>query len=66
MERPRPLHGVPDDELLRRLADLLRQSRRTEADLVAHIAEVEVRRLYAREASLDVCLLHRGPPPLRG
>jgi len=44
------LHAVPDDELLARLADLLRQSRRTESDLVAHVAEVDERRLYAREA----------------
>jgi hypothetical protein len=51
MERRRPLQAIPDDELLHRLADLLRQSRRTESDLVGHIAEVEVRRLYAREAS---------------
>ena len=50
MER-RPLDAIPDDELLRRLADLLRQSRRTESDLVGHIAEVDERRLYAREAS---------------
>jgi 5-methylcytosine-specific restriction endonuclease McrA len=33
------------------LAELLRQSRRAESDLVAHIAEVDERRLYAREAS---------------
>ncbi|HVQ31904.1 MAG TPA: HNH endonuclease signature motif containing protein [Vicinamibacteria bacterium] len=45
------LESIPDDELLRRLADLLRQSRRVECDLVAHIAEVDARRLYAREAS---------------
>ncbi len=45
------LSSLSDDEILRGLADLLRQSRRVEADLVAHIAEVEVRRLYAREAS---------------
>ena len=51
MERTRSLEHVPDDELLRRLAELLRQSRRTEADLVAHIGEVDSRRLYAREAS---------------
>lgn len=44
------LHTVPDDELLARLAELLRQSRRTESDLVAHVAEVDARRLYAREA----------------
>jgi 5-methylcytosine-specific restriction endonuclease McrA len=45
------LTSFSDDELLRRLSDLLGQSRRDEADLVAHVAEVERRRLYAREAS---------------
>jgi hypothetical protein len=45
------LTSVPDNELLRRLADMLRQSRRVEADLVAHIGEVDRRRLYARSAS---------------
>ena len=47
----RPLATIPDDELLRRLADLLRASRRVESELVAHIAEVDERRLYAREAA---------------
>jgi hypothetical protein len=42
---------VPDDELMRRLAELVSQSRRVEADLVAHIGEVEARKLFAREAS---------------
>ena len=51
MEHTRSLELVPDDELLRRLMDLLQQSRRTEADLVALIDEVDTRRLYAREAS---------------
>ena len=51
MEQARPLATISDDELLRRLVDLLRQSRRVESDLVAHIAEVDQRRLYAREAS---------------
>jgi len=37
--------------LLRRLAELTQQSRRVEADLVAHVGEVDARRLYAREAS---------------
>ena len=46
----RPLASVPDDVLLRRLAEILGQSRRVEADLIAHIAEVDERRLYAREA----------------
>jgi hypothetical protein len=44
------LQSLSDDELLRRLSVLLAQSRRIEADLVAHIAEVDERRLYAREA----------------
>ena len=51
MQDKSSLDHVPDDELLRRLADLLHQSRRVEADLVAHIGEVDARRLYAREAS---------------
>ena len=51
MRSTHELSTIPDDELLRRLADLLRQCRRTEADLVAHIGEVDARRLYAREAS---------------
>ncbi len=51
MTDSRPLSKVADDELLRRLAELVGQSRRTEVELVAHIAEVEARRLYAREAS---------------
>ena len=51
MEHTVTLESVPDDELLRRLSELLRQSRRVEADLVAHIGEVDARRLYAREAS---------------
>jgi hypothetical protein len=50
MQEKRPLQSMPDDELLHRLAELMRQSRRVEADIVAHIAEVDERRLYAREA----------------
>jgi hypothetical protein len=45
------LAHLSDGDILRRLASLLRDSRRVEADLVAHIGEVEQRRLYAREAS---------------
>ena len=41
---------LPDDELLRRLSDLVQRSRRVEALLVAHIAEVDDRRLYLRDA----------------
>jgi hypothetical protein len=51
VEPRRPLEAIADDELLRRLAELTRQSRRIEADLVAHVAEVDERKLYAREAS---------------
>ena len=45
------LKRISDDELLSRLSDLLKQSRRVESDLVAHIGEVDARRLYAREAA---------------
>ena len=51
MEDTRALELVPDDELLHRLFTLLHESRHTEADLVAHVGEVDARRLYAREAS---------------
>jgi len=48
--KSRPLAAISDDDLLRRLAEILAQSRRVETDLVAHIAEVDERRLWAREA----------------
>jgi 5-methylcytosine-specific restriction endonuclease McrA len=51
MHEARALTTIPDDELLQRLAEILRDSRSTEADLVAHIGEVDRRRLYARSAS---------------
>jgi len=40
MERSDALTSFSDEELLRRLSDLLGQSRRDEADLVAHIGEL--------------------------
>jgi len=43
------LKSLSDDDLLRRLSDVLAQSRRVEWVLVAHIAEVDARRLHARE-----------------
>jgi len=43
------LRSLSDDELLSRLADVLRKFRRVEAQLVAHIGEVDVRGLYKRE-----------------
>jgi hypothetical protein len=51
VEHARDLKRISDDELLCRLAELVGESRRVEADLVAHIGEVDTRRLYAREAS---------------
>ncbi len=51
MERTQSLTSFSDDELLRRLSELLGQSRRNEAELVAHLGEVDRRRLYARDAS---------------
>ena len=51
MKASMTLDRLSDDELLRRLDELVSHSRRVEVDLVAHIGEVERRRLYAREAS---------------
>ncbi len=42
---------LSDDDLLVRLRSLLEDSRSTESELVAHVGEVDARRLYAREAS---------------
>jgi 5-methylcytosine-specific restriction endonuclease McrA len=50
MALQRPLESVLDDDLISGLADIAGQARRVEADLVAHIAEVDFRRLYARYA----------------
>ncbi len=51
MTIPHELKTLSDDELLERLSNLLKQSRRVKSELVAHIAEVDERRLYEREAS---------------
>jgi 5-methylcytosine-specific restriction endonuclease McrA len=51
MQSESALSVIPDDELLRRLGELVSHSRRVEADLVAHIGEVDERKLYAREAA---------------
>ncbi len=51
MDTELELQSLSDDELLRRLSDVLAQSRRVEWVLVAHIAEVDVRRLFARQGS---------------
>jgi hypothetical protein len=50
MSSPKEFQSLSDDELLRRLSELLSRSRWVEAELVAHIGEVDERRLYAREA----------------
>ena len=49
--QPQSFSTISDDELLRRLSELLTRSRRVEADLVAHIGEVDARRLFASKAS---------------
>ena len=43
--------SVSDDVLLQRLLEILKESRRVEVELVAHIGEVDRRRLYADHAS---------------
>ena len=50
MDIRKHLKSLSDDELLVRLSDVSKQSRRAESVLVAHIAEVHARRLFAREA----------------
>jgi hypothetical protein len=50
MGKSSKLNAVPDDGLLRRLSDLVGRSWRADADVVEHIAEVDARKLCAREA----------------
>jgi len=45
------LQDLPDSDLLLKLADVLKQSRRVESVLLAHIAEVDARGLFVRQAS---------------
>jgi hypothetical protein len=49
-ERP-DLKTMSDDRLLLGLLDVLSRTRHNEADLIAHIAEVDARELYARQAA---------------
>jgi hypothetical protein len=72
MSLERPLESLSDDELLAGVADVLRASRRVESFLVAHIAEVDARRLFARHACpsmfvycLNVLHLSEGETNLR-
>jgi hypothetical protein len=48
------LRSLTDTELLGRLTDLLRQTRRVESELIAHMGEVDARRLYLREAAASM------------
>ena len=58
------LQSLSDNELLRRLSELLQNSRRVEADLIGHIAEVDRRRLYARHSpSLFESVAELNPRP---
>jgi len=50
MSRSLGLDSVSDDELLQRLAALVDRHRRRESELVAHIAEVDRRKLYLARA----------------
>jgi hypothetical protein len=43
------LNELSSDQLLARLLELVRRGRKLEADLIAHLAEVDGRRLYLRE-----------------
>jgi hypothetical protein len=51
MSLTQTLESLTDDEVLTGLDDLLRQSRRVEAPLVAHLGEVHARHLYGRYAA---------------
>lgn len=44
------LESLSDDELLARLDQVVTRMRRVEAELICHMAEVDRRQLYAREA----------------
>src|SRR5262245_3443648 len=50
MKHINSLQTLSDAELLHRLAELVQDSRRVEAELVAHIGEMDQRRLYAHRA----------------
>ena len=56
MESHDNVQSLTDDELLGRTSDLVRQTRRCEAALIAHIGEVDARRLYLREAAASMFL----------
>ena len=43
--------SMTDEDLLRRLSEILNDSRLVEVELIAHIGEVDQRRLYASQAA---------------
>ena len=51
MDKEYELEKLSDSDLLLKLAEVLKQSRRVESVLVAHIAEVDARRLFVSQAS---------------
>jgi len=59
------LKSLSNKELLLRLSKLVNQSRRVESVLVAHLAEVDARRLYASEASPSMFQYCRDVAPAR-
>src|SRR3990172_8978729 len=56
MTRTQQLQSLSDEELLHNLSEILQQSRQVDAELVAHIGEVDDRRLFAREACSSLFL----------
>ena len=62
MSHERLLDSLSDDELLRRLTTLMDQHRQVESEVVAHIAEVDERKLYLGEgcSSMSDCVQHEG------
>jgi hypothetical protein len=64
------LESLSDDALLARVEEVTRRSRRVEAELVWHLAEVDRRMLYRREACSSMHVyatsrLHLSPMPRR-
>jgi hypothetical protein len=60
MRNERHLQSISDSDLLRRLSELLTSSRNVEAELIAHLAEVDARRAYVPYASslFSYCMNH--------
>ena len=48
------VRSLTDAVLLGRTSDLVRQTRRSEASLIAHMGEVDARRLYLREGAASM------------